>query len=811
MTDEQSGNETPEISVADALEQPTIPPVMPILPTGESVIFPFMVFPMIVKDERSTELVSAVARDQTLMGLFSLRNPEAEATPENLNQVGTAGSILRLVRAPDGSLHVVVRGVARVRLQEIAKTEPYLVGRIEEMREVTVETNEVEALQRNLLSLFDRIVALSPNLPDAAIEAAREIESPGRLADFVASALELSEEQKVELLAMVDVEARLRRASEHATRELEVLELGSRIQGRIREEMDKTQREYYLRQQLKQVQQELNEITGEKTEGAELQDRIEAAKLPEAARKQAEDELARLESVPAASPEYGIIRTYVDWLVSLPWSAHTDDNLDIKAAREVLDNEHYDLEKVKERILEYLAVHKLRGEVKGPILCFVGPPGVGKTSLGQSIANALGRKFVRISLGGVRDEAEIRGHRRTYVGAMPGRIIQGLRRVETNNPVFMLDEVDKLSVGFQGDPAAALLEVLDPAQNSSFTDHYLDVPFDLSHVLFIATANVLDTIPPPLRDRMEIIELAGYTEQEKLHIARRYLVPRQLAENGLAEGQLEIEDGALVRVIGDYTREAGVRGLERRIGDIARKVALEIAEGATAKVAVDAGDVAKYLGPVKIHREVIEEGNEVGVVTGMAWTPVGGDVLFVEASKIPGKGHLTLTGQLGDVMQESARAAMTYVRSRAEDLGVESDFYEKYDFHVHVPAGAIPKDGPSAGVTMATALVSVLTGKKVNREVAMTGEITLRGHVLPIGGVKEKVLAAHRAGVKTVVLPKENEQDIADIPEDVRKELAFVVADRMEQVLETALTESAKKKTTRRRTSRAPAAAAAGS
>jgi len=811
VTDEQSGNETPEISVADALEQPTIPPVMPILPTGESVIFPFMVFPMIVKDERSTELVSAVARDQTLMGLFSLRNPEAEATPENLNQVGTAGSILRLVRAPDGSLHVVVRGVARVRLQEIAKTEPYLVGRIEEMREVTVETNEVEALQRNLLSLFDRIVALSPNLPDAAIEAAREIESPGRLADFVASALELSEEQKVELLAMVDVEARLRRASEHATRELEVLELGSRIQGRIREEMDKTQREYYLRQQLKQVQQELNEITGEKTEGAELQDRIEAAKLPEAARKQAEDELARLESVPAASPEYGIIRTYVDWLVSLPWSAHTDDNLDIKAAREVLDNEHYDLEKVKERILEYLAVHKLRGEVKGPILCFVGPPGVGKTSLGQSIANALGRKFVRISLGGVRDEAEIRGHRRTYVGAMPGRIIQGLRRVETNNPVFMLDEVDKLSVGFQGDPAAALLEVLDPAQNSSFTDHYLDVPFDLSHVLFIATANVLDTIPPPLRDRMEIIELAGYTEQEKLHIARRYLVPRQLAENGLAEGQLEIEDGALVRVIGDYTREAGVRGLERRIGDIARKVALEIAEGATAKVAVDAGDVAKYLGPVKIHREVIEEGNEVGVVTGMAWTPVGGDVLFVEASKIPGKGHLTLTGQLGDVMQESARAAMTYVRSRAEDLGVESDFYEKYDFHVHVPAGAIPKDGPSAGVTMATALVSVLTGKKVNREVAMTGEITLRGHVLPIGGVKEKVLAAHRAGVKTVVLPKENEQDIADIPEDVRKELAFVVADRMEQVLETALTESAKKKTTRRRTSRAPAAAAAGS
>jgi ATP-dependent Lon protease len=509
---------------------------------------------------------------------------------------------------------------------------------------------------------------------------------------------------------------------------------------------------------------------------------VEAANLPEAARKEAENELNRLERVPAASPEYGIIRTYLEWLVELPWQKGTTDNFDLIEARRVLDEDHYDLEKIKERILEYLAVHKLRGDVKGPILAFAGPPGVGKTSLGQSIARALGREFVRISLGGVRDEAEIRGHRRTYIGAMPGRIIQSLRRVGTNNPVFMLDEIDKITPGFQGDPSSALLEVLDPAQNASFSDHYLEVPFDLSRVLFIATANVLDTIPPPLRDRMEIIELAGYTEQEKLLIAQRYLVPRQLEENGLAGKSLAIEDDALMRIISDYTREAGVRSLERQIGTVARKVAREVAEGRKRKVVVRARNLSDYLGPVPFRREVVEEGDEAGVVTGMAWTPVGGDVLFVEASTTPGRGNLTLTGQLGDVMQESARAALTYVRSVAGEYGLAPDFYERTDFHVHVPAGSIPKDGPSAGVTMATALISALTGRLVSKEVAMTGEITLRGRVLPIGGVKDKVLAAHRAGVRTVVIPRENEQDLRDIPEDVRNDLRFVLADHMRDI-----------------------------
>ncbi|MDQ2742958.1 MAG: endopeptidase La [Chloroflexota bacterium] len=764
-----------------------VPSVLPILPTGEGIVFPAMVFPMVVKDERSVRLVSDAANEHRMMGLFSQKNPEGPETADNLNEYGTAATILRLLHPPDGTLQLIVRGTARISLLDIVETEPYLRARVEELPEVTVETTEVEALQRNLLSLFQRIVTLSPALPQEASTAAADISEPGRLSDFIASALDLPQSTKLELLALTDVTARLRRVTELATREEEVLELGSEIQGRIRGEMEKTQREFYLREQLKQVQRELGEITGEQTEVEELRRRIEETKLPEAAQKQAGEELSRLERIPPASPEYGIIRTYLDWIITLPWSKSTDDNLDLRAAKEILDEDHYDLEKVKERVLEYLAVHKLRGEVKGPILCFVGPPGVGKTSLGQSIGRALNRKFIRISLGGVRDEAEIRGHRRTYIGAMPGRIIQGLRRVETNNPVFMLDEIDKLAVGFQGDPAAALLEVLDPAQNSNFSDHYLDIPFDLSKVLFVATANMLDTIPPPLRDRLEIIELAGYTEGEKLHIARRYLVPRQIAENGLTDQQIEFSDAALHRIIADYTREAGVRSLERQIGTIARKVAREVVSGEAQQVVVDEAKIATYLGPVRFLREVIEEGDEIGVVTGLAWTPVGGDVLFVEASKMPGHGNLILTGQLGDVMQESARAAMSYVRSRAKDLGLADNFYSKLDFHVHVPAGAIPKDGPSAGVTITTALISALTGRKVNKEVAMTGEVTLRGRVLPIGGIKEKTLAAHRAGVKTVILPKENERDIPDIPQEVRDELTFILADHMDDVLQNAL------------------------
>jgi ATP-dependent Lon protease len=763
---------------------------LPILPTGEAVVFPSMVFPMVLRDDRAVELVSDAAAGERRLALVPLLNPEGEPVPDNLSHVGSIATILRLVRAPDGSVHLIVGGNGRVRVAEITQTEPYYLGQVEDVPDVVVESRELEALQRNLLSLFQRIVSHSPTLPEEVAGAAAQTAEPGRFADFVASALDLSHEEKLELLAMPDVAARMRRLTELATKELEVLELGSEIQSRIRAEMDKGQREYFLREQLKHIQEELGNITGEESEIGQLRRRVEEANLPEAARMEADTELDRLERVPAASPEYGIIRTYLEWLIELPWSKSTTDNLDLEAARRVLDEDHYDLDTIKERILEYLAVHKLRGEVKGPILAFSGPPGVGKTSLGQSIARALGREFVRLSLGGIRDEAEIRGHRRTYIGAMPGRIIQSLRRVGSNNPVFMLDEIDKVTAGFQGDPAAALLEVLDPAQNSAFSDHYIDVPFDLSKVLFIATANVLDTIPPPLRDRMEIIELSGYTEQEKLHIARRYLVPRQIQENGLSGKSLRIDDAALMRVISDYTREAGVRSLERQIGAIARKVAREVAEGRRKRVLVRKKDVATYLGPVPFRREVIEEGDEAGVVTGMAWTPVGGDVLFVEATTTPGRGNLTLTGQLGDVMQESARAALTYVRSTASELGLPADFYEKTDFHVHVPAGSIPKDGPSAGVTMATALISALTGRAVDKDVAMTGEITLRGRVLPIGGVKDKVLAAHRAGVRTVIIPRENESDLRDIPDDVRDDLRFVLADHMRDITPVAMPET---------------------
>jgi ATP-dependent Lon protease len=760
---------------------------LPILPTGEAVVFPSMVFPMVLREERAVELVSDAAAGDRRLALVPLLDPDGEPVQENLSPVGAVATILRLVRGPDGAIHLIVGGNGRVRVAEITQTSPYYTGLLEEIPDVVVPSTELEALQRNLLSLFQRIVAHSPTLPEEVAGAAAQTAEPGRFADFVASALDLSHEQKLELLGMPEVTARMRRLSELATKELEVLELGSEIQNRIRAEMDRGQREYFLREQLKQIQEELGHITGEESEIAELRSRVEAANLPEAPRKEAEGELTRLERIPPASPEYGIIRTYLEWLVELPWNRGTADNLDLDEARRILDEDHYDLDKIKDRILEYLAVHKLRGEVKGPILAFAGPPGVGKTSLGQSIARALGREFIRVSLGGVRDEAEIRGHRRTYIGAMPGRFIQSVRRAGSNNPVFMLDEIDKVTGGFQGDPAAALLEVLDPAQNSSFSDHYLDVPFDLSRVLFIATANVLDTIPPPLRDRMEIIELSGYTEQEKLHIARRYLVPRQIDENGLSEKALDIKDDALMRVISDYTREAGVRSLERQIGTIARKVAREVAEGRRRKVIVRARDVPTYLGPIPFRREVVEEGDEAGVVTGMAWTPVGGDVLFVEATTTPGRGHLTLTGQLGDVMQESARAALTYVRSVAETLDLPPDFYEKTDFHVHVPAGSIPKDGPSAGVTMATALISALTGRAVDKDVAMTGEITLRGRVLPIGGVKDKVLAAHRAGVRTVIIPRENEQDLRDIPEDVRSDLRFVFAEHMRDIVPVAM------------------------
>jgi ATP-dependent Lon protease len=607
------------------------------------------------------------------------------------------------------------------------------------------------------------------------------------LGDFVAASLNLALEEKQEIISQLDVGERMKRIIALAGRELEVLEIGSRIHTEIRSQMEKTQREYYLREQMKAIQKELGEGDERESELGELRKRVEEAGMPPEALKEAQRELDRLQRMPAASPEHSLIRTYLDWMTSIPWKTGTEDNLDVVQAAQILDEDHYDLDKVKDRILEFLAVRKLREEMRGPILCFVGPPGVGKTSLGQSIARCLGRKFVRISLGGVRDEADIRGHRRTYVGALPGRIIQGLRRSGSNNPVFMLDEVDKLSAGLQGDPSAALLEVLDPAQNSTFADHYLDVAVDLSRVMFITTANVLDTIPPPLRDRMEIIQVPGYTENDKLEIAKRYLVPRQRTENGLTDENIEFMDEGLREVITRYTREAGVRNLEREIATICRKVARKVAEGSTEKVTVSAADVARYLGPWRFRQEIRDEDDEVGVATGLAWTPTGGEVLFIETSCVPGRGNLILTGHLGDVMQESAKAALTYARSRSEALGLAPNFQEKCDIHVHIPAGAIPKDGPSAGITLATSIISALCKFPVHKEVGMTGELTLRGKVLPIGGLKEKVLAAHRAGMETVIIPSENEKDLEEIPAQIKHELKIIPVDHMDQVLNIAL------------------------
>ncbi|MBI3979842.1 MAG: endopeptidase La [Chloroflexi bacterium] len=764
------------------------PQELPILPSRDTVLFPHLVVPLTIGRPSSVKLIDEVASARRPFALVAQRDPaQEEISAENMHSVGTAAMVTRLLRQPDGTLQVLVQGIGRVRVLAIPQTAPYLAGRVEFLEEHVERTTEVEALQRNLANLFQRIVELSPNLPDELAVAARNVVEPGRLADFVAAALTLRLEERQQVLEATDVDARLRLVTGLANRELEVLEIGSKIQGQIREQMDKTQREYYLREQLKAIQRELGEVTPEQAEAAGLRQKIEAAGMPEEARKEAERELERLQAIPPASPEHGMIRTYLDWMTSLPWATSTVDVLDVAEARRILDEDHYDLDRVKDRILEYLAVRKLRATMRGPILCFVGPPGVGKTSLGQSIARAMGRKFIRMSLGGIRDEAEIRGHRRTYIGALPGRIVQGIRRAGSHNPVFMLDEVDKLTVGFQGDPAAALLEVLDPAQNATFVDNYLGVAFDLSRVLFIATGNVLDTIPPPLLDRMEIIQIPGYVESEKLAIARRYLVHKQLNEHGLAPEQLDITDPGLRAVIQGYTREAGVRNLDRTIAMLCRKVARKIAEGTSDRETITPENLAEYLGPRRYKAEAIEQADEIGVATGLAVTAVGGEVLFVEVSLVPGKGNLILTGQLGEVMRESAQAALTYNRSRAERLGAPRDFPQNYDVHIHVPAGAVPKDGPSAGITMATALASALSNRPVHKEVAMTGEVTLRGKVLPIGGVKEKVLAAHRAGVIKVLLPAENERDVEDVPADIREAIQLVFVEHMDQVLEHAL------------------------
>jgi ATP-dependent Lon protease len=761
--------------------------VMPILPLKETVVFPDSMIPLAIGQERSIRLVDeAVANDRPIALVTSREGDDEAQSADDLHSVGTAAVIHKMIRVPDGTLRILVQGLRRVRLTCIVQDEPYLVGEFEEQPDVITREKEIAALARNVETLFSRIIALVPYLPDELQLAATNAEDPSALANLIATTMRLKTSEKQELLEEADVEARLRQLTVILNRELELLELGTKIQSQVHSEMEKSQREYFLRSQLKAIQEELGEGDEQQAEIAELRAQIEDANLPEEAEKQARRELDRLAKLPSAAAEYGVIRTYLEWILSLPWNATTEDDLDLEKARKILDEDHYDLEKVKERIIEHLAVSKLKHDLSGPILCFVGPPGVGKTSLGQSIARALGRKFVRISVGGVRDEAEIRGHRRTYIGAMPGTIIRALRDAGTKNPVFMIDEIDKMGSDWRGDPSSAMLEVLDPAQNSSFRDHYLDLPFDLSRILFICTGNQLETIPPPLLDRMEVIRLSGYTEEEKLGIAKRYLVPKQLEAHGLTSEQAKFTDNALRLVIREYTREAGVRNLDREIAALCRKSAAEIAGGKRKRVRIDERRVRSWLGRPRFSGEIRKRTSDPGVATGLAVTPVGGDVLYIEATAMPGEGRLIVTGQLGEVMRESAQAALSWVRSHASDLGLEADWFEGKDVHIHVPAGAVPKDGPSAGIALATALASLALNRPVSEEVAMTGEITLTGQVLPVGGVREKVLAAQRAGVTTVVLPKENEGDLDDLPREVRKSMNFVPADSIDEVIEAA-------------------------
>ena len=769
-----------------------LPDALPVLPLRETVTFPETLTPLAVGQERSIKLVDDVLGANRMLAMVAARDPEDEEPgPKGLYDVGVVGVVARMLKVPDGTLRILVQGTQRVRLGPYVAEQPYLVARIAELPDVIDEGPELEALSRNVQRTFSEIVEHIPYLPEELQMAVANIEDPAALGHLIAGALRISTEEKQELLEEVDVAARLRKLSQILARELEVVQLGSQIQSQVQSEVDKGQREFFLRQQLKAIQDELGEGDEQQAEANELRERVEGAGLPEHALKAAERELSRLEKLPPAAAEHGVIRTYLEWLVELPWSRTTEDDLDIAHAREVLDADHYDLEKVKDRILEYLAVRKLKPDSPGPILCFVGPPGVGKTSLGRSIAKALGREFERISVGGVRDEAEIRGHRRTYIGAMPGTIVRALRDAGSRNPVFMIDEIDKMGADFRGDPSSAMLEVLDPAQNDSFRDHYLDLEFDLSEVMFIATANILDTVPGPLQDRMETIELAGYTLEEKRHIARRYLVPRQIEANGLKPSQIEFADPALTAIVEEYTREAGVRNLERQIGTICRKVARDVAEGKSknGKARVSAKRARELLGRRRFFAEQRRRTKDAGVATGLAWTPTGGDVLFIEATSMPGSGKLTITGQLGDVMKESAQAALSYVRGHWADLAPElgEDWFAEHDIHIHVPAGAVPKDGPSAGVAMTVALASLVSGRPVRNDVAMTGEVTLTGQVLPIGGLKEKSLAAQRAGIKRVIVPERNEGDVAEIPEHERSELEFVFVDEVAKAIDAAL------------------------
>jgi ATP-dependent Lon protease len=764
-----------------------LPATLPLLPLKETVVFPGSLTPLAIGQERSVRLIEDVVGGDRLLALVTVRNEESDVPGwDDLYEVGTAALVHKMIRVPDGSLRILAQGLRRIRRERPVMDDPYLIGEFVELPDEGGESREVEALTRNVQSLFARVIGMVAYLPEELQIAAANAEDASTLCHLVASTLRLKTEEKQRLLEETNVEQRLHDLSLILNRELEVFELGTRIQSQVQSELEKGQREFYLRQQLKAIQEELGESDPEQAEVAELKERLEALQLPEVVEKAAMRELARLERLPAAAAEYGVIRTYLDWIATLPWGKTTTDNLDLDHARLVLDEDHYDLEKVKDRIVEHLAVSKLRNDPSGQILCFVGPPGVGKTSLGQSIARTLGREFARLSVGGVRDEAEIRGHRRTYIGALPGSIIRALRDAESMNPVLLIDEIDKMGADVRGDPASAMLEVLDPEQNKAFRDHYLDLPFDLSKVLFICTANTVETIPRPLLDRMDVIALSGYTEDEKLGIAKRYLVPKQIAEHGLEPGLLTISDNALRLVVREYTREAGVRGLERRLADLCRKAARKVAEGFGGRIRIGERRVRAWLGPRRFSAEVRRRTADPGVATGLAYTEAGGDVLFIEAAAYPGTGKLTITGQLGEVMQESAQTALTWVRSHSDRLGIASGWFGDHDVHVHVPAGAVPKDGPSAGITIATAIASLVRGLPVSEDVGMTGEITLTGQVLPIGGVREKVLAAQRAGLGRVILPSENEHDLDELPSDTRRELDFVLVDSIDQVLDAA-------------------------
>jgi ATP-dependent Lon protease len=769
--------------------QVEIPDVLPLLPIRDIVIYPYMMLPLFVGRDVSIRAVEeSLSRDRLIFLVAQKNSAEETPNPADINRVGTIASIMRMLKLADGRVKILVQGLSKGEIDTYLRERPFFEVKLRKVIEPALQEVpiEVEALMRTAKEKIEQILNLK-NLPPEIVMVTDNISDPGVLADLVASNLRLKIEESQAILEIFDPIERLKKVNELLSRELELSTMQARIQSQAKEEMSKTQRDYYLREQLKQIQQELGEGDERAEEINELKKQIDKAKMPVDVKREADKQLKRLEQMHPESSEASLVRTYLDWLADLPWSKKTKDNLNIKKAKQVLDEDHYDLEKIKERILEYLAVNKLRRKIKGPILCFVGPPGVGKTSLGRSVARALGRNFVRVSLGGVRDEAEIRGHRRTYVGALPGRIIQGIKQSGSNNPVFMLDEVDKVGADFRGDPSAALLEVLDPEQNHSFSDHYLNLPFDLSNVLFICTANMLDPVPPALADRMEVIQLSGYTNEEKLEIARKYLIPRQREDNGISGRHLELSDDAVLRIIAEYTKEAGLRNLEREIASICRKVARKIAEGKKDLTRITRANIHSFLGAPKFLPETEQEHHEIGVATGLAWTSTGGEVLYVEASLSKGRGNLTLTGQLGDVMKESAQAAVSYARAHAKKLGIEEDFYQKMDIHIHVPAGAIPKDGPSAGITMATALISALTKQPVSRDVAMTGEITLRGRVLPIGGLKEKSLAAFRAGIKTIILPDRNEKDLTEIPKALRRKLRCVIAKNMSDVLDVAL------------------------